>query len=216
MSAGANCYRVIFHLDGSGLYYDPFEPPHLDAMMAWVLAPHQGIRHLDRGGIPSLVRLPIKSSLIHGAYVWHASALFPDGPTGEAIWYWRKRFRQGRAELTGGSPNLAQGTYRDWQMPLPMLMTRRLVGYVRGKRQDIRKCLEGIRYVGKKRAHGHGKVLGWDIQPMEQDYSLVKDGLAMRYLPDPRGIRMVRSQPPYWHHYGRIACCDVGDPVSID
>lgn len=207
-------YKITAHLDGSGLYYDPMEPPHLDALLAWALAPRQGIRHLDRSGTPDLVRLPVKASKINGHYIWHASALFPAGPTGEAIWYWRKRFRQARCELTSGAPNLTNGTYRDWQMPLPLLMCRKLVGYAHGKRKEIRKALNELRYIGKKRAHGHGKVLLWDVEEAPDDYSLTMDGRAMRWLPDPDGIREVRAQPPYWHSHGRVRCCDVGDRIN--
>lgn len=207
-----NSYKITFHLDGTGLYYDPNEPIHLDSLIAWVLAPKQGLRHLDRAGEPGLVRLPIKASRIHGRYIWHASALHPVGPTGESIWYWRKRFRQARCELTTGAPNLTNGTYRDWQMPVSLLLCRRMVAYVVGKRGDIRKALSEVRYLGKKRAHGHGKILSVDIEECDDDYSLVMEGKAMRWLPDPEGSRMVRPQPPYWHPSGRVACKNVGDP----
>lgn len=203
-------YKVTCHLDGSGVYYDPHEPPHIDALMAWVLAPMQGIRHVDRSTPPSHVRLPIKSSVIDDSHVYHASALFPEGREGEAIWYWRKRFRQSRAELATGSPNLTMGTYRDWQMPLPLLMCHRLIGYVHGKRKEIRKCLEQIRYFGKKRAHGHGRVIRWEIEKVDHDWSLTKDGIAMRFLPDPDGVRMGRVEAPYWHPMGRVRVCEVG------
>ncbi len=206
-----NSYKITAHMDGSGLYYDPSEPIHLDSLIAWVLAPKQGLRHLDRAGEPGLVRLPVKSSVINGSRVWHASALHPAGPTGESIWYWRKRLRQSRCELTTGAPNLTNGTYRDWQMPVPLLLARRMVGYVVGKRKDIRKCLDEVRYLGKKRAHGHGKVLRWEIEECEDDHSLVMDGRAMRWLPTPGGAREVRPIPPYWHPSGRVACCEVGD-----
>lgn len=208
-------YRVTFHLDGSGIYYDPSEPIHLDALLAWVLAPKQGLRHIDRAIEPGMVRLPVHRSTINGAQVWHASALFPVGPTGESVWYWRKRFRQGRAELSTGAPNLTNGTYRDWQMPLPLLLVRRMVGYVHGGRKDIRKVLREVRYLGKKRAHGHGKVCGIDIEEVDVDYSLTMDGLAMRWLPDHNGIREVRPMPPYWHPMGRIRCCEVGEYVDL-
>lgn len=210
-----NCYRVTFHLDGSGIYFDPLEPIHLDALLAWHFAPLQDLRHLDRSVAPGDVRLPVVTSRINGHLVYHASALFPIGPTGESVWYWRKRFRTSRCELATGSPNITNGTYRDWQMPLPLLLCRRMVAYVRGPRREIRRALEGIRYLGKKRAHGHGKVLGFEIDQVDQDYSLVMDGRAMRWLPMPSGPRLTRPRPPYWHPMGRVECCEVGDEFNL-
>jgi len=208
-------YKITFHLDGTGLYFDPHEPIHIDALLAWALAPRQNIRHTDRSTIPDLVRLPVKRSMINGSHVWHASALFPEGEMAEGIWHWRKRFRQGRAELTTGSPNLTNGQYRDWQMPVPLLLCHSLVGYANGHRRDLRNLLGEVRYLGKKRAHGHGRVIGLDIEQCDADYSLVKNGRAMRWLPSHNGTRLVRPMPPYWNPHGRVTCCEVGDEFNL-
>lgn len=208
-------FRVTFHLDGSGVAYDPWEPLHLDALLTWVLAPRQGVPPcLCRDDPVVPVRLPLVSSLIGRARVHHASALLPLGPTGEDLTYWRKRFRQSRAELTAGSPNLTNGTFRDWNMPLPLLLVPALVAYGAGTARDVRKLLKDVRSLGKKRAHGHGKVIGIEVEASPADYSLVRDGRAQRWLPDPTGTRLVRPTPPYWHPQGRVRCCEVGAPVG--
>lgn len=71
-----------------------------------------------------------------------------------------------------------------------------------------------VRYIGKKSAHGHGKVLRVDVDPIDQDCSLIMDGRAMRWLPDPAGTRLVRPRPPYWHQHGRVACAEIGEPAA--
>jgi CRISPR type IV-associated protein Csf3 len=205
-------YRVSFHLDGSGVGYDPAEPLHLDALLAWALAPRIGVRPcLSRDDPVDLVPLPLEHSIINGAWVWHASALVPVGPTGEDLTFWRKRFRQGRAEITQGSPNLTNGTYRDWNMPLPLALITRLDAYAGGSRKEAKRLLREVRGLGRKRAHGHGKVLRLELVEVNEDWSHVREGLAMRWLPTPGAARMVRFQPPYWHPAGRVACCEVGD-----
>jgi len=209
-----NSYQITFHLDGSGVYFDPAEPIHIDALVAWVLAPMQGIRHVDRSMPPYDVRLPIKQSEFCGRRVHHASALLPEGPRGESVWYWRKRFRQSRCEISTGAPNTQMGTYRDWQMPLPLLLCRRMVGYAVGHRKDLRKALKQIRYLGKKRAHGHGRVTGLEIDPTDQDQSLFLDGRSNRFLPHPEASRMVRIRPPYWHPHDAVPCAEIGTPES--
>jgi len=217
-------YRVSFHLDGSGIGYDPAEPLHLDALLAWALAPRIGVRPcLSRDDPVDPVPLPLEHSIIDGAWVWHASALLPVGPAGEDLTFWRKRFRQGRAEMTQGSPNLQNSTYRDWNMPLPLALITRLDAYASGSRSDAKRLLREIRSLGRKRAHGHGKIIGLDLVEVEADWSHVRDGLAMRWLPDPAGTRLVRPRPPYWHPQERVRCCEVGSlralppepPVSL-
>ena len=208
-------FSITFHLDGSGVYFDPNEPTHLDSLLAWALAPRQGVhQHLGRDDVPVLVEIPLLRSRVNGHQVWHASALFPDGCIGEDLQFWRKRFRQSRADLTNGSPNLTNGTYRDWNMPVPLLLARRMVAYGSGSRKQVRKVLREIKYLGKKRAHGHGKIVGITTEEIPDDWSLVKDGIAMRWLPDENGTRLVRTMPPYWNRHHRVRCCEVGDKYS--
>lgn len=203
-------FKVTFHLDGSGVCYDPNEPIHLDALIAWALAPRQNFRHLQRDELPGEINLPLNRRHIGGDWVWCASALMPEGVTAESMQYWRKRFRQGRAELTDGSPNLTNGTYRDWQMPVPLLLCHRLVAYASGSRTDVKKLLRDVRSLGKKRAHGHGQVIRMDFDEVDTDRSIFVDDVAARWLPDTSGTRLVRPRPPYWHPHGRVRCCEVG------
>lgn len=205
-------FRVTFHLDGSGVGYDPAEPLHLDALLAWAAAPRMGVRGCTSRHDPiEQVPLPLDHVILEGHWVWCASALMPVSATGEDVTYWRKRFRQDRATLTTGSPNLTNGIYRDWNTPLPLVLALQLVAYARGDRSRCKRLLKEVRALGKKRAHGFGKVTGIDYEEMADDWSIVKDGHAQRWLPTKYGTRLVRFQPPYWHPDGRVPCCEVGD-----
>jgi hypothetical protein len=209
-------FKVIFHLDGSGVCYDPSEPLHLDALLAWCLAPMQcKNKELGRDDVPEFVALPLINSRINGVKVWHASALFPDGQQGEDLQFWRKRFRQGRADLSTGAPVLTNGTYRDWNAPLSLLLCSRMVAFASGNRGECKKVLKKqLRYLGKKRAYGHGRIVSIEVEETPEDWSLVRDGQAMRWLPDHNGTRLVRSMPPYWNRIDRIRCREVGDLLS--
>lgn len=210
--------RVVFRLDGGGIYYDPANPIHLDALIAVQLANIQfGHRHLTRADVPDDIQLPLMRAEIAGTWVWRASALFPDGMTAETLVHWRKRFRRDRAtELTSGSPNLTNGVYRDWNMPVPLLLCERLVGYAAGNRREVLNVLRRFRYLGRKRAHGHGRIIDVEIDRTDEDRSLIWQGRAMRWLPDPAGTRLVRPRPPYWNPHGRVPCVDVGDPAPAN
>jgi len=210
-------FKVIFNLDGRGVCCDPFEPTHLDALLAWSLAPMQSKqRNLGRDDVPDDIQLPFVRSRINGYRLWHASALFPEGASIETLRHWRKRFRQDRIELTSGSPNLTNGIYREYNAPVPLLLVPRMVAYASGNRKEVKKLLrKWITSLGRKRAHGHGQITSIDCEETHEDWSFVKDGKAARWLPQADAIRLVRTSPPYWNSVDRIPCCEVGDKWPI-
>lgn len=208
--------KVTLHLDGAGVYYDPAEPIMLDSLIAIACARRQAHGEPPaRDEPPHEFLLPLKRWELSGAWGWHASALFPDGETAETTTFWRKRLRQNRIEVASGSPNLTNGVYRDWNMPLPLLLVHRLVGWCVLDTQHMetaafrRELRRSVRWLGKKRAHGHGRVTGIDVDHVEDDFSLSRDGRLMRWLPDIHGVRLVRPRPPYWNIHGRVVCAEV-------
>lgn len=207
--------RITFRLDGSGLYYDPYEPLMLDGLLAAACSRH----HVHgeppaRDEEPFDVPLPLQRWQRGEAWGWHASALIPDGNTAESLLYWRKRLRQGRITLTDGSPNLTNGIYRDWNMPLPLLLCRTMVAYAVGDRRQVRhELVRNIKWLGKKRAHGRGRVIGIDVETIEDDWSIARDGRLMRWMPRDDGQRLARPRPPYWNVCGAVACAEIGDPA---
>lgn len=218
-------HRITFHLDGTGVYYDPYEPLMLDGILAVAFMPLVRARRgevyeheeIGRDEPPYEVPLPLAKWHVGDVWGWRASALFPQGETAETLTYWRKRLRQDRIEITEGAPNLTNGIYRDWNMPLPKLLCRKMVAYCvtdREGRRDIRRQLERIKYLGKKRAHGHGRIVGIEVAKCDEDFSTERDGRLTRWMPREDGTRLVRPRPPYWNNVGRVACAEIGDPVS--
>jgi len=67
-----------------------------------------------------------------------------------------------------------------------------------------------VRYIGRKKHRGRGRVLGISVTVAKHDYSVLRDGIAMRWLPDANGLREVRLRPPYWNITDRVNCCEVG------
>jgi len=205
--------KIIFELDGSGISYDQSEPTHLDALLAWALAPFycKG-EPPTRDEVPFEIPLPLGRWNIDGHWGWNASALFPEGPQFDAMFFWRKRFRQTRAELTRGSPNTASGIYRDYNMPLPLLLAPRMVCWALGDRGRVEQILrKQIKYLGKKRSQGHGSVVAVRCEWCEEDFSISRNSRAMRWLPVKKGSRIVRTRPPYWNCVGATECCEVGE-----
>lgn len=203
-------FKVIFQLDGCGTYYDPNEPIHLDALLAWILTPMQSVqRGLQRDEKPDDIRLPLLEESIGGSKVWKASALFPTDAEIETLRFFRKRFRQNYIELTTGSPNLQNGIYREYNVPLPLNLSPVYYAYASGNCKEVKRLLKRhLKTLGKKRL---GNVVDIICEETPQDWSWVKDGKAMRYLPKADGTRLVRCRPPYWNAIDRVPCCEIGD-----
>lgn len=213
-----NDVKIIFTLDGTGIAYNPGEPIHLDALVDWILRP---LKLGSSGGCMnaddpvSEINLPFaKHDCGNGAWVWKASALFPDGDF-ETLIYWRKKFRQARADITKGSPNLQNATYREYNTPLPVKLCRTLTAYaVTFDRGDLQKMLrQKLKYLGKKRSIGLGKIVSVDVENVDYDWSIAKTGFATRYLPHPDGLKVVRPRPPYWNIHHRTNCLVAGDQI---
>jgi hypothetical protein len=209
--------QIVFHVDGTGVYYDPREPLMLDGILAWCLAPF----HCDRSAPPSRDELPAEIPLplgrwyFNGQWGWRASALFPDEDLESVIWS-RKRFRIGRAELTTGNPNLQGSVYHDRNIPLALNLSRAWTCWAFGNRKEVRRLLQrDLRYLGRKRSAGHGRIVDVTVEWCDEDLSVVRAGLAQRYLPSAAGLRVVRPRPPYWNRMGAVPCCEVGEPFAI-
>lgn len=209
--------KVTFFLDGTGVHWTPSEPIHLDALLVFAAAAHHaGPEAPDRDEAPKEIPIPCTRWQSGGEWGWRASALFPDGPQAESIEFWRKRFRQNRAHLSAGSPNLTNATWRDYNMPMPLLLCHRMVAWCVGDRREIRhELIRNIRSLGKKRAHGHGRVVKIEVDNCAEDWSCVRDGAATRWLPLASGFRQCRARPPYWNRIDTLPMCEIGDPYDL-
>jgi len=212
---GMTPIRITITLDGTGVYYDPAEPVMLDGLLAAAVARwHVHGEPPTRDEEPAEIPLPLSRWEAGGIWGWRASAFSPDGEAAQSLVHWRKRMRANRVGVTTGSPNRKMGVYRDWSMPLPLLLVPRLIAWAVGDARRVRRELrKSIRWIGRKRAHGRGRVTRIDVDRCEDDFALVRDGCATRYLPCATGVRLVRPRPPYWSSVGMVPCCEIGSPV---
>lgn len=208
--------KITFNLDGRGCYFDPFTPIHLDDLIASCLNAINGGSGLTRDDKPEDLRLPLGKWHIKSQWGWHASALIPDSEDAISMQWIRKKFRESRTHLTKGSVSLGSGIYREFNIPTPLSMISKFTSYALGDRHTLLSLLKrNIKFLGKKRSIGYGKVSSIEGEVIESDYSVVKDGLAMRFLPDDNGLRLVRVRPPYFHPFERTNCCEVGDIYEL-
>lgn len=206
-----NPLEITFHLDGTGFNFDPAEPMHLDSLLAYLLAPfHKQAPEITRDDKPSFVPLPLDMWYINGVKGWKASALFPKDQE-ESLMFWRKKFRNNRVDLTQGSPSLTNGIYREYNVPMPLSVCTEVSAWCVGDRQRVKQLMKRLRYLGKKSSIGRGQIVDVDVEICGEDFSMVRECRAMRWLPKQGSPRLVRTMPPYWNNTNRVECCEVGD-----
>lgn len=208
--------KATFFLDGTGVYYDPAEPLHLDSLLTWALLPMQKLEGEPpkRDEDPDDIRLPLGTWEHDGVWGWTASALFPDGDPIETIRFWRKKFNTDRVDMVDKTVNTRVGATREYNVPMPLLLAHRVHAWALGDRKRVAQALrKNIRYLGKKRSQGIGKVTDILVEWTDDKWFLEKEGAAMRWLPMDGAARKVRTRPPYWNNVGRVPCCEVGAPA---
>lgn len=207
--------KVTFKLDGTGVYHNPADPIHLDALLSLCASIHFKQEQISRADVPVDFSIPCARWKMGGTWGFRCSALFPEGPTGESVEYMRKKFRQASAHLTTGSPVLTNATYREYNIPMPLVLTTTMVAYCVGERRSILVELRrNIRHLGRKRAAGRGRVNEITVEEWPKDWSLARDGRAMRWLPRPGSSRVCRPRPPYWNPHYSLEMCEIGDEID--
>ena len=207
-------FKIIFELDGTGICYDPTEPLHLDSLLAWALLPMQypNRKKLTRTNIPEEIQLPLLEKNVLGHEIWCASALFPEEAI-ETITYIRKRLRHNKLYYTEGAFDTKGGPYRMHNIPLIKTLCRRMVAYASGNRKEVKRILKKhIKLLGKKR---QGIVKDIHCEEIAENWSMVKEGKAMRWLPNENGPRMVRLRPPYWNNTDRVLVAEIGADYQL-
>jgi len=96
-----------------------------------------------------------------------------------------------------------RGFFKDFSIKLMYFPAKTATFYVRGIKEEIKALLEGLPGLGKKTAIGYGFIRCFKVQKVKNDYSIVKDGKAMRPIPidlvaSAERIVQLAYKPPYW------------------
>jgi CRISPR type IV-associated protein Csf3 len=165
---------------------------------------------------------PVQQMADESLWYWSCSSAQID-VKGHDTQYWNKRFDT-QASLSdhidfGGRVEkiiIEQGRYKSYHMPLPTLVTDRIVWYAYGDWASIADLLAPIAGIGKKRVQGNGHVLRWQVEPVQEDYSTWCDDRLMRPLPGPLVRDIEWAEPfdmlhiayraPQWHPANQALC----------
>lgn len=167
--------------------------------------------------------LPIKR-IDHGNGWYYACSFCQAIWSSGSISHWHKRstLNEQIRYLRKGRLNLAQGKTKAYRMPIFLLHAgTRLTWYLTGDQEWLIKRLPLIGAIGKKRAMGNGVVCDWQVEPIDENYSILKDGYLMRSIPIPEvakynpthyRIANYALRPPYWHRDNQM---DLAVPETL-
>lgn len=114
-----------------------------------------------------------------GRPLWAASDMRPVGPSGQAKAYWHRRYPVERADLADKTnANTSAGRWKDYRVPLAMTLAHQIEGLCVGDVEFVRRLLsEHVTHVGKKPSQGKGRVLQWDVEPLELPADVAIDAI---------------------------------------
>lgn len=137
--------------------------------------------------------------------IFQASVSHFEPPTPIPVTTIYKRFEPGGTErLRHQRIRLGQGPYRAYMLTQPYVPARRVTFYGRGDLGLVARLVgEYVYALGNDFRIGFGAVRRWQIAETPEDWSLVRDGIAMRPIPvelcaDWEDAAYLAYRPPYW------------------
>jgi CRISPR type IV-associated protein Csf3 len=100
------------------------------------------------------------------------------------------------------------------QIPLPIEVTAAYTCDLVGDGGIIADLLTGLSHIGKKRTQGHGDILDWQLQRIDNFALTDEEGALRRTLPcaalKSDGGQLFSWTPPYWHPACHALCLPTG------
>jgi len=140
--------------------------------------------------------LPLKRW--RGVYVASVSIFEPETELAVYQFYKRGDFPFPRGKIRRGS-----GFFKDFIIRAAYVPAHKVVFYATGELEEVERLVKKVSALGKERNVGFGAVKEVRVEETEEEWGLVRDGLAMRPIP----VKLLRRyedaaylayKPPYW------------------
>lgn len=149
---------------------------------------------------------------------WYYAASWAqwNGTVTEGSDHWNKRIDLGLTDIVDfgvrkAKFDVASGRYKSYHMPVYYRHALSVSWYVRGLKDELSSLLKFATHLGKKTSQGFGAVLRWQLEEIEADWSIRKDGRLMRPIPAQSGI-LIGFRPSYWLPKNQTICEIPGVP----
>lgn len=123
---------------------------------------------------PEDLDLPLARCELSGRGLWHwaATCAYPEKPVDRpVVRYWTGRpDHVALGDLVADLPGVVserQGPYRSRSMPLLVTSTDTVTWQCVGDDKRIMEILQSVAAIGKKRSQGEGRVLRWEVTPLD-------------------------------------------------
>lgn len=108
-----------------------------------------------------------------------------------------------------------RGHYRAYMMKLPYVPANTATFYGNGCLSEVLRLIQYLPGLGKKVAYGYGAIKSLSAEETKEDYSLVKNAVAMRPLPCKLGyssdvVMRLAWRSPYWDKRNVTECVPPG------
>ena len=112
-------------------------------------------------------------------------------------------FKRGDFPFPRGRIRRGSGFFKDFYLKVVYVPARRVVFYATGEVEEVRRLVSRVHALGKERNIGFGFVKRVEVEEVEEEWGLVKDGVAMRpipveYLSYYEDAAYMAYKPPYW------------------
>ena len=126
-------------------------------------------------------------------------------PYAEGRDHWNKRDDTGKhggyLDPAVGRIETSKGRYKAYHMPVFYRVAPWVRWWAIGDGAEVSRLLQGVRYIGKKRAYGYGQVLRWQVEEATVDRSVFADGVPQRSVPrTERTAGLVAPEAPVLYH----------------
>jgi len=160
-------------------------------------------------------RLPIK--IVHGKEWYYRCSWAVWGPHVDGKDHWHKRFDTHLADMVNfqgrrGRVIIEQDSYKAYRMPVYYRSALWVHWYMVADLDKIGHLLIAITHLGKKTSQGWGRVLRWQVEPCEADWSIWQDNRLMRGVPlrdypkdrQPDKVGLYGVRPSYWDKRNQV------------
>lgn len=178
------------------------EPLHLDGLLAKAVV----IEALQGDVLPQTtdayyIPLPLGvERVIDGLPLWQSTDFVPvDAKSDHTHYHQRGDCNPYDKVIKRKQPPTTEGQYMSYRVPIKRTVADRWVATCIGDRRFVEQYLSLLQYVGKKHSQGYGRVLSWDVQPINEfvlrDRPIPLSGSELQI----RNLTMMGWTPPYWH-----------------
>jgi len=210
---------VSAQLEGGVVFHTPIM---LDALLMSVVANRRGLLAPHNPGDAEPIDIPIKREP-GGRFHLCSEAQF-------AVEENERRHKQRRAPVQEFARlgtdkirrvDISAGPNKGYRLPyaVMLMLGDEMRWYCLGEAEAIRDLLSDVRYLGRYRGSGKGKLAGpWIVAPCEpwEGFPVLREGKPLRPLPlDYPGLMAPRHgfrclAPPYWNHANENLCAIPG------